>query len=300
MLSTAIAAGVFLSKSHELLASYTNNSSQQERVIQEVTKPNLDSLKQVIADNTFIWNDTTYRKYKDLIADTTFGGYSVENKKYNKFHVLQKSGKDIASEIDSLGTKKFASLLDQKVGRGGSLNNLFENVQAYNTLYKEAAQKNGIERRLLLAVGFNESHFLPYAISHANCLGLNQLHPTVYQESNPFDVEENVDIAASLLKNHLQYYDGNDTLALTAYNRGRAGLNRVMSKAKEKGITDAEGIINFKENNNYLLSKEAREYAKKTLMYKELIRQYQPHEGEQKFLSRLASLRENLKNLSNP
>ncbi len=258
-----------------------------------IYKRNTDSLQKVISKQTFHWNDTTYSENKKFITDTVFGGYSLTNTNFNRFHVLQKKGEKLSTEINRLGINTFAELLGEKVGRTGSQNDLFENLQAFNNLYAKHARNNNIKRRLLLAVGIQESRFHPYAISHAECLGLNQLHPSVYQEKNPFNMDLNVETSAKLLRKLLDYYNGNDTLALTAYNRGRSGLNKVIKKANKAGITDAQGIIGYQEHGKYLLSREARNYAKNVLMYKQLIKEYQPYEGEEKFLARLTDLKKN-------
>jgi hypothetical protein len=266
-------------------------AEKKEPVVQEtICEPSIDSLLEKIQEGAFVWDEITYPAYKDLIADTVFGGYSLSNTEFNKFHVLTKNGGAISSEIDSLGRYDFANLLGVKVGEVGSINDLFTNLQKHNELYARIAREEGVNRRLLLAIASQESRFNPYAISSANCVGLNQLHPSVYLDNNPFILEENVRQSAKLLRSHLHHYDGNDTLALAAYNRGRAGMNKVIQEANKEGIVHAKDILTYQQNGRFLVPKETREYPEKVLLYKELIRLYQPSHGEDRFLALYHSL----------
>jgi len=255
-----------------------------------VCEPSIDSLLEKIHSDAFMWDETTYPAYKDLIADTIFGGYSLSNIEFNKFHVLTKKGMNISSEIDSLGRSDFANLLGVKVGEVGSMNDLFTNLQKHNDLYARVAREEGVNRRLLLAIASQESRFNPYAISSANCVGLNQLHPSVYLDNNPFILEANVRESAKLLRSHLHHYGGNDTLALAAYNRGRAGMNKVIQEANKEGIIHAKDILAYQQNGKFLVPNETRDYPEKVLLYKELIRLYQPSHGEDRFLALYHSL----------
>jgi soluble lytic murein transglycosylase-like protein len=87
----------------------------------------------------------------------------------------------------------------------------------------DAAQREGLEPRLLTAVIQQESAFRPCAISQKGAQGLMQLMPSTVEQfgvKDPFDVKQNIDAGAKFLKELLTRYSGNLSLALGAYNAG--------------------------------------------------------------------------------
>lgn len=92
----------------------------------------------------------------------------------------------------------------------------------------EAAQREGLEPRLLTAVIQQESAFRPCAISHKGAQGLMQLMPdtaTQFGVKDPFDPKQNVDAGAKYLKELISRYSGNLAVALGAYNAGPAKVD---------------------------------------------------------------------------
>lgn len=90
-------------------------------------------------------------------------------------------------------------------------------------LIKAASAKNQIEPSLLRAVMVQESAFRPCAVSTAGAMGLMQIMPETADDlglTDPFDPEANVDAGARYLKQMLDRYHGNTSLALAAYNAG--------------------------------------------------------------------------------
>jgi soluble lytic murein transglycosylase-like protein len=97
------------------------------------------------------------------------------------------------------------------------------------SLFREAAQKHGIDPRLLAAVAHHESGWNPGAVSHAGACGLMQLMPATARFlgiSNIFDARENVFGAAQYLRTLLDTFHGDLDLTLAAYNAGPGAVQR--------------------------------------------------------------------------
>ena len=92
----------------------------------------------------------------------------------------------------------------------------------------DAAQREGLEPRLLTAVIQQESAFRPCAVSQKGAQGLMQLMPdtsTEFGVKDPFDPKQNVDAGAKYLKELIGRYSGNLAVALGAYNAGPAKVD---------------------------------------------------------------------------
>jgi soluble lytic murein transglycosylase-like protein len=93
----------------------------------------------------------------------------------------------------------------------------------YDDLIVQHARENDVRPDLVRAVVQVESGFNPYARSPKGALGLMQLMPATirqYGVHNPFDPADNVRAGVAYLRNLLDRYDDNETLALAAYNAG--------------------------------------------------------------------------------
>ena len=94
----------------------------------------------------------------------------------------------------------------------------------------DAAQREGLEPRLLSAVIQQESAFRPCAVSQKGAQGLMQLMPdtsTQFGVKDPFDPKQNIDAGAKYLKELIAHYSGNLSLALGAYNAGPAKVDEI-------------------------------------------------------------------------
>ena len=106
-----------------------------------------------------------------------------------------------------------------------------------------AAQSHHVQTNLLRAVIEQESASRPCAVSSKGAQGLMQLMPATaeqFQVTDPFDAKQNVEAGAEFLKQLLDKYKGNLSLALAAYNAGPSKVDQ------------AGGIPDIKETKDYV------------------------------------------------
>lgn len=112
-------------------------------------------------------------------------------------------------------------------------------------LIGETARKVGIDGGLVREVARQESGFRPCAVSPKGAQGLMQLMPATQAQfavDNPFDARESLEAGSKLLKQLLDRYNGDLTLALSAYNAGAGCVDR------------SGGVPNIPETKNYVLN----------------------------------------------
>jgi soluble lytic murein transglycosylase-like protein len=113
----------------------------------------------------------------------------------------------------------------------------------YAKLIHAAAEKHGVDEKVIAEVIAAESNFDAKAVSRKRALGLMQLLRETadhYAVANVFDPAQNIDAGTHYLKDLLVRYGGNLTLALAAYNAGPETVDRY------------GGIPPFPETQNYV------------------------------------------------
>jgi soluble lytic murein transglycosylase-like protein len=93
----------------------------------------------------------------------------------------------------------------------------------------KAAVEYGVDADLLLAVAEVESGFRPDAVSSKGALGVMQLMPSTAARMGVADAlnpDENIDGGARYLREQMERFGGDLSLALAAYNAGPAAVSR--------------------------------------------------------------------------
>jgi soluble lytic murein transglycosylase-like protein len=99
----------------------------------------------------------------------------------------------------------------------------------YEGLIDEHARRHDVRPDLVRAVIQVESAFNPAAVSPKGAMGLMQLMPATARSfgvGNPFDPQQNVRAGVAYLRQLLDRYDNDETLALAAYNAGPGAVDR--------------------------------------------------------------------------
>jgi soluble lytic murein transglycosylase-like protein len=110
-------------------------------------------------------------------------------------------------------------------------------------LIETSSKQEGVKPELVRAVIEEESGGRPCAVSSKGAQGLMQLMPATADQlgvKDPFDPKQNVEAGTRLLKQLLAKYNGDTSLALSAYN---AGEDRVDKDGKVPAIPETMNYV---------------------------------------------------------
>src|SRR5262245_23255143 len=103
----------------------------------------------------------------------------------------------------------------------------------------QAAVASGISPKIAFGLVRAESSFRPSAVSPVGAVGLTQVMPATARWLKPgttrsdlMEPKTNLNIGFTYLKHLIDRYDGNEKLALTAFNRGPGTVDRALKRGR--------------------------------------------------------------------
>jgi soluble lytic murein transglycosylase len=139
----------------------------------------------------------------------------------------------------------------------------------HDDIIRQQADDKGLDPALIAAVIYEESRFRDQT-SHAGARGLMQITPETadfiarrsggvrFEQSDLATPQINIAYGAWFLRYLIDHYDGNETLAIAAYNAGLTNVDGWVAKAGGSGAFDTAQHIPFPETRAYVANVEER------------------------------------------
>ena len=142
--------------------------------------------------------------------------------------------------------------------------------ETYKRQVEECAEKYEVDKNLVFAIIKAESNFNKDAVSKKGANGLMQIMDETgkwcaeevgLSECDLLNVECNINVGTFYLSHLLQMYEGNETLAVAAYNAGHGNVDKWLSDTEFSADGKTLDKIPFEETDKYV---------KKVMLYKKI------------------------------
>jgi soluble lytic murein transglycosylase len=139
----------------------------------------------------------------------------------------------------------------------------------HDDIIRQQAADKELDAALIAAVIYEESRFRDQT-SHAGARGLMQITPdtaafiakrsggVLFEQSDLATPQINIAYGAWYLRYLIDHYDGNETLAIAAYNAGQTNVDRWVERAGGPDSFDSVKHIPFPETRAYVANVEER------------------------------------------
>jgi soluble lytic murein transglycosylase len=133
----------------------------------------------------------------------------------------------------------------------------------HEDIIRQQSREKGLDPALVAGVIYEESKFRDQT-SHAGARGLMQITPatarfiardsggTRFTEADLATPQVNIAYGTYYLRYLMRRYDGDETLAVAAYNAGETNVNKWVERAGGRGEFDADKHIPFPETRKYV------------------------------------------------
>ncbi|MEK5239126.1 lytic transglycosylase domain-containing protein [Paenibacillus sp. FSL L8-0470] len=192
------------------------------------------------------------------------GSTSAEFSALLQERTLQPGDRDSATALNSLGDNSSLSglLWQQLGGTSDSYDAISGEITEtrptdYEELIQTASTKYGVPVDLIKAVIDTESSFNPNVVSSAGAKGLMQLMDGTANGlgvSDPFDPAQSIDGGVRYLSYQLKRFDGQEKMALAAYNAGPGRVNKLGVNSDQELMEKLSQLP--KETQDYILKIE--------------------------------------------
>jgi soluble lytic murein transglycosylase len=139
----------------------------------------------------------------------------------------------------------------------------------HDDIIRQQASDKDLDPALIAAVIYEESRFRDQT-SHAGARGLMQITPETadfiarrsggvrFRQSDLATPQINIAYGAWFLRYLIDHYDGNDTLAIAAYNAGQTNVDGWVERAGGPDAFDAARDVPFPETRAYVANVQER------------------------------------------
>lgn len=227
------------------------------------------------------------RHSSDIGTEILLHFYKNKSNFKKKKHKIQKKNRNVKGEKERLKKKTILMIAIILIGIMFILtvikpqNVILKKIYRleYSNYVYQYAEENSLDPFLVFAIIKAESNFKRNIESSSGAIGLMQLmESTAVEMANEigeeiivkealFNPETNIKIGTNYFSYLLKHYEGNEGLALTAYNAGMGNVDKWI----EEGIIKEDGSnleqIPYKETNNYV-RKIVRDYKIYQELYK--------------------------------